>query len=102
MTLALDIAIQQLLKSEYPPGVVQVHELRSDVKGVLGLRAACKQLADHEAGQWMRYNVRCISENLEQCRTELLELLRARCDDEWEVEEYIWYRFLSQKYLTSL
>ena len=100
MTLALDIAFQQLLKSEYPPGVVQVHELRSDVKGVLGLRAACKQLADHEAGQWMRYNVRCIIKNLELERAELLEATRARYG--CEMEDYIWYRFLSQKYLTSL
>ena len=66
MTLALDIAFQQLLKSEYPPGVVQVHELRSDVKGVLGLRAAGKQLADHEARQWMGDMVSCIIRDFEE------------------------------------
>ena len=83
-TRALDIVIQQLLGAEYAPPGVYLHELRSDVRGVLGLRAACKQLADHEARQWMRDMVRCVIKNLEQVRAELMELLRARCGEDWK------------------
>ena len=64
-TEALDIVTQQLLKSEYGLYGVHVSELRSDAKGVLGLRTACKQLAEHDARQWMGEVVFSIAENVE-------------------------------------
>ena len=64
-TAALDIVMQQLLKSESGLYGVHVSELRSDAKGVLGLRTACKQLAEHDARQWMGEAVFSIAENVE-------------------------------------
>ena len=64
-TEALDIVMQQLLKSEYGLYGAHVSELRSDAKGVLGLRTACKQLAEHDARQWMGEVVFSIAENVE-------------------------------------
>ena len=69
-TEALDIVMQQLLKSEYGLYGVRVSELRSDAKGVLGLRTACKQLAEHDARQWMGEVVFSIAENVELARTQ--------------------------------
>ena len=68
-TEALDIVMQQLLKSEYGLYGVHVSELRSNAKGALGLRTACKQLAEHDARQWMGEAVFSIAENVELVRT---------------------------------
>ena len=69
-TEALDIVMQQLLKSEYGLYGVHVSELRSDAKGVLGLRTTCKQLAERDARQWMGEVVFSIAENVELVRTQ--------------------------------
>ena len=91
---ALDIVMQQLLKSEYGLFGVHVSELRSDAKGVLGLRTACKQLAQHDARQWMGDMACCIAENLDLVRTqnpqprfseyEVFEMMREKYGDDWE------------------
>ena len=47
---------------------VHVSEFRSDVKGVLGLRATCKELAEHNAKEYMSDAIFCIAENLQESR----------------------------------
>ena len=93
-TEALDIVMQQLLKSEYGLYGVHVSELRSDAKGALGLRTACKQLAEHDARQWMGEVVFSIAENLDLVRAqnpqplyseyEVMETMRDKYGDDWE------------------
>ena len=70
-TKALDIVMQQLLKADqddYRLYGVHVSEFRSDAKGVLGLRTACKTFTEHNARQWMWDMRFCIAENLEEVR----------------------------------
>ena len=62
---ALRLVMRQLLQSEYGLDGVHVIELRSDAKGVFGLRTACEDLAKPDAKQWMSEMVFSIAENLE-------------------------------------
>ena len=90
--LALDIAIQQLLKSDYSLCGVRASELRSDARGVLGLRTACKQLAEHDARQWMTEMACCIAGSVDTFRNELLDAMRTRYGDDWDLDDYCWYK----------
>ena len=94
-----DIAIRQLLRSEYGLYGACASQLRSDAKGILGLRAACKQLAEHDARQWMQDMVFCIVEVRELVRTEVMELMYDNCVGDWDESEYYvrcWYSFFTE------
>ena len=69
---ALNLVMQNILlkceEGNYKLYDTHVSEFRSDVKGALGLRAANKELATHDAKPWMDNMVFCIAENLEEAR----------------------------------
>ena len=85
--------MQQLLQSECGLYGVHVSELRSDAKGAVGLRTASKDLAKHDAKQWMSDVVFSIAENLEEVSMqnpqprfteyEVMKMMRERCGEGW-------------------
>ena len=60
--------LQQCEEGDYKLYGVHVSEFRSDTKGILGLRTTCKELATHDAKEWMANTVFCTAENLEEAR----------------------------------
>ena len=69
---ALNVVMMSLLKKceegDYKLYDAHVSEFRSDTKGILGLRATCKDLAEHDAEAWMSNMIFCTAENIQESR----------------------------------
>ena len=91
-TQVLDIVIRQLLTDLYACYGARASHIRSDAMGVLGLRTACKQLAEHNAKWWMRNTMSCLSGTVRHFRYELEDLMRIKFGEEWNLDDYLWYK----------
>ena len=60
--------LQKCEEDDYKLYGAHVSEFQSDTKGILGLRATCKEPAAHDAKEWMANMVFCTAENLEEAR----------------------------------